>query len=210
MRAVLRLWILSGVATAAFADQPQTRAQWPIARRGCLRAMVLLSLVVSERRVHCSGKALCLLVEDGKGHPLREVALAVGGLGVLAVLVTEVPWLFWLIVGLLLVFLGPQLVTSLRVRRLNSSLRRWRPESRYVGVHTVASVRSGAGRELMSELNREADVKGWTLVVDAANEALVRYYGALGYMAVSDPVRMPWGESTVRMARRPAELEVEA
>lgn len=197
------IWTLSAVATAAFGDQPQTRLQWPLARRWCLRLMIIVSMLVSERRVHPSGRALCLLVRSKNSGSGRAVALTLLALFALVALVIAAPLAFWAVAAVATVLLGPQLIVAVRAHAARARLARLRLKSPYVGVHTVASLQPGAGRELMQSLNEEADAMGWTLVLDAANGFLAAYYADLGYVALSDPVAMPWGESTVRMMRAP-------
>lgn len=196
-------WGLSAVATEAFADQPQSKAQWGVARRPLLRLMLLLSLWVSEVRVHPSGAALCLLSRSSSRGRVRGVALAVAGLITLSWLVVLVPWVFWLVVVMLTVLVLPQLRTSTRARPGRRRLAAAVPAGPYVGVHTVASVVPGAGRELIRTVNAEADARGWVLILDAANESLADYYADLGYLTLTEPVLMPWGEQTVRMMRKP-------
>jgi hypothetical protein len=70
-------------------------------------------------------------------------------------------------------------------------------------VHTVASIEPGAGRALLETVNAEADAKGWTMTLDAANETLVRYYAKLGYQPLGPPVLMPYGERVLPMIRHP-------
>lgn len=197
------IWALATVATAAFQGQPQTRLQWPLARRTCLRFMITLSILLADRRVHPSGRALCLLVRSKNDHAGRAVALALSGLVVLGGLVLLAPWAFWAVAIAAAVLLGPQLLVSLRAHSARGQLAGTDLKGQCVGVHTVSSVLPGAGRQLMQSLNEEADRKGWVLMLDAANEPLAAYYAGLGYVAVSDPVPMPWGESTVRMMRSP-------
>ena len=53
----------------------------------------------------------------------------------------------------------------------------------------------------------EADREGQSLVLDAANDRLVKYYRAFGFRATGQPTPMPYGERVTRMvaaARRPA------
>jgi hypothetical protein len=91
-------------------------------------------------------------------------------------------------------------LTGIPARR---RLRRARPPGPLVVVHTVASIEPGAGRALLEKVNAEADAKGWTMTLDAANETLARYYIQLGYQVLGPPVLMPYGERVVPMIRHP-------
>lgn len=197
-------WALSRVAYQAFMDQPQTRRQWPIARSVTLRFMLIVSILTSEIRVHPSGRALCLLTLASPRRNALAMLMIGAGLGALSAMVLYSPITFWLVVVLALILLVPSLSLSFSARHANATLRKASPRTSFVGVHTVASVQPGAGRELMLELNREADERGWTLVLDAANDALAGYYAGLGYEPRCEPVPMPWGERAVRMMRVPA------
>jgi hypothetical protein len=198
------LWHIAGVAVDAFADQPQTRAQWPVARRLCLRMVLTCSVFAGTVRTNPAGSALCLL-SGVPGRPRWKGPLLTVLLFLVAsALVAAVSLIFWVVAGLVAGFFGPQWVLSVRSRRARRVLIHGSPRDPYVGVHTVASVAPGEGRKLLLELNAEADEKGWTLVLDAANSALAGYYAGLGYTAIAGPVRMPWNESVVRMCRRPA------
>jgi len=194
---------LSGLAVRAFADQPQSTMQWPLARRFCLRTLVLISILTSEARVHPDGSAFCLLSRPSLRRDVLAATLVLGGLATLAGLVVAAPILFWVVVVTLLVLVVPSLRLSIIANRAHTVLAQSSPAKPYVGVHTVTSVRRGAGQKLMAELGREADVKSWTLVLDAANERLADYYAGLGYSRLSPPVLMPWGERAVRMSRLP-------
>ncbi len=194
---------LSGLAVRAFVDQPQSRMQWPLARRFCLRALVLISVLTSDVRVHPDGSAFCLLSRPSLRRDVLAATLLLGGLATLVGLVVAAPILFWVVVATLLVLVVPSLRLSIVANRAHTVLAQSSPAKPYVGVHTVTSVRRGAGRELMVELGREADAKSWTLVLDAANERLADYYAGLGYSRRCPPVLMPWGERAVRMSRIP-------
>lgn len=196
---------LSGLAAQAFADQPQSKMQWPVARRFCLRVLVVLSILTSDVRVHPDGHAFCLLARPSSRRDVRAVILVTGALAALAGMVVAVPILFWVVVAMILVLLLPSLRLSVMAHRAHAVLARSSPTRPYVGVHTVTSTCRGHGRQLMTDLGREADRKGWTLVLDAANEALAGYYSDLGYSRLCEPVLMPWGELAVRMSRTPME-----
>ncbi|HVA44472.1 MAG TPA: hypothetical protein VNF50_13400 [Acidimicrobiales bacterium] len=197
-------WVaLSGLAVRAFADQPQSKMQWPVARPFCLRALVLLSILTSDVRVHPDGQAFCLLARPSVRRDVLAVSLMAAAVAALAGMVVAAPILFWVVVVAILVLILPSLRLSLLAHRAHKVLARSSPTRPYVGVHTVTSTCPGHGRQLMADLGREADSKGWTLVLDAANEALAGYYSDLGYMSLSRPVLMPWGERAVRMSRTP-------
>ncbi len=54
----------------------------------------------------------------------------------------------------------------------------------------------------MTSLVREADLKGWFLVLDASNERLGTYYSRFGF-ARGGTAKMPDGAVRVRMWREP-------
>ena len=194
---------LSGLAVQAFAEQPQSKMQWPLARRFCLRSLVVLSILTSDVRVDSEELAFCLLSRPSIRRDLLAGGLVAAALAALAGMVVAVPILFWIVVTMILVLVLPSLRLSLMANRAHTVLAQSSPVKPYVGVHTVTSTRKGAGRQLMTDLGREADQKGWTLVLDAANEALADYYADLGFSRLCEPVLMPWGERAVRMSRIP-------
>jgi len=194
---------LSGLAVQAFADQPQSKMQWPLARRFCLLALVMLSILTSDVRVHPDGDAFCLLSRPSIRRDVLAVSMVTGAFAVLAGMVAAAPILFWVVVAAILVLVLPSLRLSVVAHRAHAVLARSSPTRPYVGVHTVTSTCAGHGRQLMADLGREADRKGWTLVLDAANEVLAGYYSDLGYSRLCQPVLMPWGERAVRMSRTP-------
>ena len=78
---------------------------------------------------------------------------------------------------------------------------------RVVEIHVVASVEPGEGRRLLDGIVAEADRKGQTLVLDAANDRLVDYYGAFGFRAIGAAATMPYGERVTRMVRHPVQSD---
>jgi hypothetical protein len=87
-----------------------------------------------------------------------------------------------------------ELPAQLRLRRAPAS-------GRHVYLHSLASVEPGAGAELMRLVAREADEKGWSLVLDAGNEQLARYYRRFGFVAPRGDAPAPAADRRVRMWR---------
>lgn len=199
-RAGASRWRLAGAVTSKFADKPQFVGM----PRWALRPLFWLQLGVVDYRADPAGTAvLCL---GGASSAPRVKAGVVGVLGAAVLLAVELvawPVAAVLVAALVWVYL-PIVRTGLRDRAARRVLRRARPAGPHVVVvHTVASVEPPAGARLLAELNTEADGKGWTLVLDAANVRLADYYTRLGYLATSHPVRMSSGELSVPMVRRP-------
>ena len=170
------LWSLAGVEAEAFAPR---RGYWCL-NRVMTRALMMLALVSYERRTDVSGQALCLL------RPRRSrQAIIIGAAAFLTCLIAGASPVAGLTgVVLLIVLLGPRAVRSAIRARQRGALRQAIPKGQYVYVHSVASARSGAGAELLERLVREADSKGWSLLLDADNERLASYYGRFGFVRV--------------------------
>ena len=202
------LWQLTRLGLVAFRDQPQTRMQWPILRALCLQVLLIVSIATAERRVHPGGDAFCLLsTRSRRGEVMAALVGAVLSVPII-LLVAFLPVLFWLVVLTLAVLLSPSALLSLKTRRLRERLAASAPSGPLIGIHTVTSSFPGHGAELMNQVSEEADLAGWSLVLDAANERLSDYYGRFGFQACGEGVVMPWGERVIRMVRRPS-LEAE-
>jgi hypothetical protein len=195
------LWQLAGVEADAFgAGRGSSNG-----RRVRLRTVMFLRLALYERRAHPSGRAVCLLglrqcrFRAAVGA-LVLVLCAVGALSVYAGVV---------LAAVIIAVLLPGAVGA--AQALAQSATRsaaWAPAGPHVYVHSVASTLPGAGAELLRALTREADSKGWSLVLDARNEKLARYYRNLGFVPGGPPAKMPDAGSHMRMWRPPDRLEV--
>lgn len=78
-------------------------------------------------------------------------------------------------------------------------------------VRCLASVRRGAGAELMWHLAAEADRRGWVLVVDAASVSLSHYYEQFGFVGQCQAIVAETsgrGGRRARMVRRPGAATV--
>lgn len=200
------LWRQSRVATVAFGPRPQFSRFRP----ALLRVVLLAQLAVADRRSNESGSAVCCLSGASVWPRVRGTVGAMGLLAVSAGLFMASLLLMWPVVALVLavgLLFVPMARISLAAGPARRSLRRCRPhDARPVVVHTVASVERGSGRILLESVLEEADRKRWTLVLDAGNERLARYYAELGFEPTGPAVEMPWGEKNVPMARAPRRL----
>lgn len=204
------IWRLAKVEAAAFADTPQAREQWPVARRGSLRVAMWMVLLLCERRVNDSGTALCILTPHSTRAWLRTAvrAIALVLIAMAVAIGTGVVWwpLPWCLVVLVLAAIGPCARSGWNNRRAQSQLSSFGPFSPHVYVHGVARLPDpeckGDAALVMAGLAREADDRGWILALDAGGPRLVEYYQQFGFEPLGPPVDMTWG-STVRMARRP-------
>lgn len=168
------IWTLCAVETEAFAP----RGTCGPCRRTWVRAMMLVALATHDRRAHESGQAVCLL----KLRRLRMVAV-LGGLAMAVVLVcgASPP------ISALLAVTAPAALARTAYRAWQSAPKGTGaltvPRGRgFVPVRCLASVRRGAGAELMGHLAAEADGRGWVLVVDAASVGLCHYYEQFGFV----------------------------
>jgi hypothetical protein len=195
------LWHLAGVEACAFKNANSGHTP----RRFSSRAAMLFPLALYERRTHPSGQALCLL-RFRRGRFMASAAglsLLVSGAGALS------PYAGTTLAVVVIVLLAPGCVRAVRARTARRQLGRLNPCGRHVYVHSVASALPGAGAELLRELTREADGEGWSLLLDARNGKLARYYANFGFVAQGPAVKMPTGESHVRMWRPADPLEGE-
>jgi hypothetical protein len=157
---------------------------------------MLVALATHHRRVHESGQALCLL---GVRRSRMLVFLSATALAVI-------------FIGGASPVAGMALAGAAACLWAATACRAWR--SRAVGtrptmgaardavrVHSVASIRRGAGAEVLQKLTEEADQKGWSLFLDAANTELARYYLRFGFRATATaPMRT--GRDRVRRSLR--------
>lgn len=197
------MWHLARLGVTRFRDQPQTRMQWPILRPLCLWVLLVVSVAISERRVHPERDAFCLLTTHSRRGQVMAGAMGMALAMPIALLVAVLPVVFWLVVIALVVLLFPSCVLKLKTGHLRERLASSAPSGRLVGIHTVTSVHPGHGAEVVEMVIREADSSGWSLVLDAANERLAAYYSQFGFQACGEGVLMPWEERVIRMVRRP-------
>jgi len=184
---------LVGVEVRAFCRFRQRN----VVQRVVLAVAMTVSLCVYERRVEVGGCAACLL----SPRPARMaggVAATVLMLG--AVGATHPVVATGLVVGVVLVFL-PAAARAVRALPAKRALRRMRPPGRHIYLHSLASIAPGAGSKLLRSVAQEADDNEWSLVLDAENEHLAKFYERFGFIALGAPVSMPNGERFVRMWR---------
>jgi hypothetical protein len=191
-------WRLAGIEVRAFGGRDRT-----ILWRLFFRAAMLLSLVAYTKRIHPSGEALCLLWLK----PLRFL----GGTAALLLVVCTTCAIYPLLGAVLVVGIAgvllPCAIGAVRARPGWKELAKATPPGRHIYVHSVASQLPGAGAELLRALALEADDKHWSLVLDASNEKLVRYYEQFGFEALGAGVQMTDGARHVRMWRPPITQE---
>ncbi len=106
--------------------------------------------------------------------------------------------------GVVMAVFVPQAVRAVRALPATARFGKVRAPGPVKDVHSGASTLPGAGAELLGQLAAEADMKGWSLYLDASNENLARYYRAFGFRDLGVPVGMPDGSSAVRMWRPPS------
>jgi hypothetical protein len=193
------LWHLAGIEACAFTCRGSTTK----ARLVRLRWTMFVSLVVYERRTHPSGRAVCLLRPRHGRFVGGTFALVL----TVALMGVASPLAGTALAGAVVALLLPRCAGSVRAHSAKRLLERLTPSGRNVYLHSVASTLPGAGAELLWAVNREADAKGWYLVLDAANEKLTEYYETLGFCALGRPVRMPDHSYRVRMWRPPGATE---
>ena len=163
-------WALAGVQAEAFA--PRNATGWP--EHWVARVTFLLALLTHERRVHPGGDAVCLLWARrwrcalsggtvGFGTAMVAGSNREAGMGLVAISLVAGVW---------------------RWRRGGHLACWWiarRGTGQAVRVHSFASRRPGAGRELLVVVTEEADRKGWDLYLEPANARLGAYYGDFGF-----------------------------
>jgi hypothetical protein len=194
-------WTLAKTVVTAYASRPAFAGVRP----WLLRPTFWLQLVLGDWRANPSGTAVCSL---NTGSLLTRIKATITVVALLAVAPTlvifsSVTWPLIVALALLAIMYLPLARRSLTGIPARRRLRRTRPPGPLVFVHTVASIEPGAGRALLETVNTEADAKGWTMTLDAANENLARYYTQLGYQPLGPPVLMPYGERVVPMIRHP-------
>jgi len=190
------LWRLVRVEVNAFnRTLPMTRGA-----RIAFAGETSLALWAYHRRVHPSGRAVCLLGL----RPGRVVAaaaaftLTIGALGALA------PMAAGAVCTCIAAVLSPSAARAARALPARSRLRQASRPGPHVFLHSLASTQPGAGAELVRSVTDEADQKGWTISLEAASEQLADYYECLGFQAQSAPVPVPGGGRHISMCRPPA------
>ena len=213
------LWRVSGVAARRFSELPYARYVLPVpARRLMVRVALLSALGWGGWRANEPGTAVCGL-KGAVGRRQRLPAVIAWGIMGLAAIAVWIGWAaVWSSIGLiwvpavsflcafaLLVLLG---IRGARVSKAKASLPRVDADrGRVVEIHVVASVEPGEGRRLLDGIVAEADRKGQRLVLDAANDRLVDYYGTFGFRAIGAAATMPYGERVTRMVRHPVQSD---
>jgi hypothetical protein len=199
-------WTVSGVLTQAFASSPQYRG----VRRWVLRSLMLVIATVGECRANANGTAVYFIGQRSLRKKVTVGLIVVGIVPVVAALFaletisTVTAWVLLPSIAMLMLSIRGLVKPGWASGRAQRELKKCRPLGPKVVVHSVASVERGAGARLLEDLNAEADRCGWTLVLDAANEALAaKLYAPLGYEPTGEAVAMPWGEGRVPMARYP-------
>lgn len=190
---------LASVVTIAF-DRVEPRGR---VRRWAFWAGTLAALFLYERRVHESGRAVCLL-----GLKRRRVAAGAAALVALEVLAGGVSTAA--AVGVVMAtaaILVPLGVAGLRVLPARARLAGRTPRGRYRCphryLHSLASTKPGTGAELLRQVCAEADSKDRHLFLETGSGRLVSYYAGFGFEPCGNPVRFPNGELHLRMWRPP-------
>ena len=196
-------WAVSGVLAVAFSNSPLYRGM----PRSLLRLLMVATALTGEWRVNSEGTAVCFINTPARRSKLIMWGLTGATIASLLILLA-VPWPGW--VGVAVLAVAMVALWSLRrvvkpswaSMRAQRKLRGRRPAGPTVLLHSVASVEPGAGARLLRAVGAEADRRGWTLVLDAANEQLVaKVYRPVGFEVTGEPVAMPWGDRRVPMAR---------
>ena len=160
---------------------------------------MLVALLLCDRRVHPSCRALCLLAP----RPLRVLAVTIGTAFLIGLAGALSPLLALGLLAAVVAVFAPLAARGLRNLPAQARLRTGTAPRRRVRLHSLASTQAGAGTELLMALGDEADHRGWTLVLDASNERLAGYYSSLGFVALAVG-KMPDGNHDARMCRSPA------
>jgi hypothetical protein len=193
------LWHLAGIEARAFSSRASTTK----ARLFRLRASMFFSLIVYEHRAHPSGGAVCLLRPHHGRFAAVTFALVLG----IALMGVVSPLAGTALAAAVVALLLPRCAGSVRARTAERCLKRLTPPGQTVYLHSLASTLPGAGAELLRSVNREADAKGWSLVLDAADKKLIEYYRNFGFCALGRPVLMPDRSYRVRMWRPANDME---
>lgn len=135
-----------------------------------------------QRRAHPSGQAVCLLGLRKWRATFTSLALFV----VWSVLGAVSPVLALLAISPFLCCAAAALrhITLFGARHPALPVQCSRD---HVYVHSLASVQQGMGAQLIASVAGEADVKGWSLYLDASTPALVPYYERFGFVRVGTP-----------------------
>jgi hypothetical protein len=164
-----------------------------------------LTLWAYHRRVHPSGRAVCLLgLRPGRvGVVVAAFTLSIGAMGALA------PMAAGAVCACIVAVLLPSAARAIGALPARSRLRQGSRPGPHVFLHSLASTQPGAGAELVRSVTDEADQKGWTISLEAASEELAHYYECLGFQAQGVPVPVPGGGRHVSMCRPPALCAIE-
>jgi hypothetical protein len=192
-RSTHSLWHFSGVEARAFNFPKRSSSEPPL----LLRVSMFMSLALYERRTHPSGEAVCLL-----GLRRGRFFAGIAGVVIMVVIVGALsPYACAALATAIVALLSPRAIEAVREPGHAARLETFSPPGSHVYVHSLASTLPGAGAELMRHLVYEADSKRWSLVLDASNQRLARYYESFGFQTLGTAVRMPNGSSHVRMWR---------
>jgi hypothetical protein len=187
------LWHLADVEARAFGAKDDDRKVC----RFRSKMAIFLSLTVYERRTHPSGQAVCLL-------SLRRTRFCTTVAGAVVLILAAAvisPYAGVALAAAIIVLLAPGAVRAGRALGAESRLRRLSPPGPHVYLHSLASTSPGAGADLLRQLALEADNKRWSLLLDASNERLSKYYENFGFLSLGPAVQMPDGSSHRRMWR---------
>ncbi|HTV12632.1 MAG TPA: hypothetical protein VME20_12315 [Acidimicrobiales bacterium] len=188
-------WQLVRVEARAFGG-----AQPGALRGALLFARSALSLWAHHVRVHPSGQALCLLGP----RPWRVCGAAVALLVFTGALGTVSRAAALSITSAVLVVLFPSATWAISRAPSWRAWKKERPPRPYTFIGSLASVKPGAGAQLVQAVVSEAAAKGQGVVLDADNDALVRYYERLGFLAFkASQEDRPLRPLPVRMWRPP-------
>lgn len=188
------LWHLADVEARAFAAVDDD------GRKVCgfrSKMSIFLTLFVYERRTHSSGQAVCLL----RLRRTRFCAVVVAAVVLILAAAVISPYAGVALAAAIIVLLAPGAVRAGRALGAETRLRRLSPPGRHVYLHSLASTLPGAGAELLRQLALEADIKRWSLLLDASNEKLSKYYQNFGFLTLGHAVPMPDGSAHRRMWR---------
>ncbi|MGC8626244.1 MAG: hypothetical protein ACP5VR_01600 [Acidimicrobiales bacterium] len=192
---VVRTWRLARLESMAFSRYHRPN----LAERVSLRAGMLVALVLCERRSDPSGGAVCLL-----GVRRGRLMVCVGGL-VVAVMILGVfaPVAGGVCLVTLTAVFGCGAFRALKDVPSKARLGRAKPPGPFRYVHSFASALPGTGAEVLRALEKEADEKGWWLLIEASNQQLASYYEAFGFYRAGGAAGMSDGSEHVRMWRQP-------
>lgn len=179
---MMTVWQLAGIEAKAF----RPRSRYSLVRHLVFRLAMIVVLLGYQRRVHPSGRALCLL-EVKRG---RQVCFVLAIALASALLAGAVPVAALGFSGVLLGAGTPGLLRKVRWRRAARRLQGQWDGGPVVRLHSLASVEPGAGAELVSLVMQEMAERQRSLVLDAANDRLAQYYESLGFERCGETVNL--------------------